>query len=209
MHPNRVLRDAGYLGVKVDLGLEYLDPGTCRAFSVSDHQIAHIYVRDRGDLGKIKDFLSDVEGVAYVLDREAQGQSKWKIDHERSGDLVCVAAPGFWFAYHYWLEEARRPDFATTVDIHQKPGYDPTELFLDPKLSFPKLKIAWTLLRKRLGFRYLMDVIGTDPSLVRGSHGRLLEDPDAGPVFLCSSKEGAADSVDALEVRDRILKLVR
>jgi predicted AlkP superfamily pyrophosphatase or phosphodiesterase len=206
---NRLLHERGYLYVQETSHGELLDAGASRAFCVADHQVGHVYVRDRGDLGKIKDFLSNVEGVAQVLDREAQGQSKWKIDHERSGDLVCVAAPGFWFAYHYWLEESRRPDFATTVDIHQKPGYDPTELFLDPKLSFPKLKIAWTLLRKKLGFRYLMDVIGTDPSLVRGSHGRLFDDPDAGPVFLCSSKEGAADSVDALEVRDRILKLVR
>ena len=145
--------------------------------------------------------------VDQVLDRD--DQISWKIDHERSGDLVCVAAAGCWFAYHYWLDEARRPDFATTVDIHRKPGYDPTELFLDPKLSFPKLKVAWTLLKKKLGFRYLMDVIGTDPTLVQGSHGRLLEDPAAGPVFLCSSSEGVADSIDALDVRNRILTLLR
>ena len=85
-----------------------------------------------------------------------------------------------------------------------KPGYDPTELFVDPNLRFPKGRVIKTLLKKKLGFRYLMDVIGTDPSLVKGSHGRLYDDPDAGPVFLCSSKDDAADCVDAVDVCARI-----
>jgi len=205
---NRLLHERGYLRVQETGHGQLLDAGASRAFCVADHQVGHVYVRDPDDLAPVRGLLSGVGGVAHVLDRDAQGRDEWRIDHERSGDLVCVAEPGCWFAYHYWLDEARRPDFATTVDIHRKPGYDPTELFLDPTLSFPKLKIGWTLLKKMLGFRYLMDVIGTDPSLVRGSHGRLLEDPDAGAVFLCSNKNGAADAVNALEVRDRILGLV-
>ncbi|MEE9127755.1 MAG: nucleotide pyrophosphatase/phosphodiesterase family protein [Planctomycetota bacterium] len=204
---NRLLHERGYLVVQETSHGQLLDAGQSRAFCVADHQVGHVYVRNRSDLGEIKNMLVGVEGVAHVLDRDAQ--LGWKIDHERSGDLVCVAEPGCWFAYHYWLDESRRPDFATTVDIHRKPGYDPTELFLDPKLSFPKLRIAWTLLKKKLGLRYLMDVISTDPSLVRGSHGRLFEDPEKGPVFLCSSKADAVDSMDALEVRNRILALVR
>ena len=83
---------------------------------------------------------------------------------ESGGELVCVAEPGCWFAYHYWLDEARRPDFATCVDIHRKPGYDPAELFVDPKIRFPKLKVARVLAKKLAGFRYLMDVIPTDSS---------------------------------------------
>ena len=146
-------------------------------------------------------------GVAHVLDRDAQRE--WGLDHERSGELVCVAEPGCWFAYHYWLDEARRPDFATTVDIHRKPGYDPTELFLDPKLSMPKLRIARRVLQKKLGFRYLMDVIGTDPSLVRGTHGRIYDDPDQGPVFVSSTPRDGADRVAATDVRDRLLGLLR
>ncbi len=204
---NRVLHERGYLRVQETGHGQLLDAGASRAFCVADHQVGHVYVRDPADLTPVKGLLSGVGGVAHVLDRDSQGKDEWRIDHERSGDLVCVADPGCWFAYHYWRDEACRPDFATTVDIHHKPGYDPTELFLDPNLSFPKFKIAWTLLKKMLGFRYLMDVIGTDPSLVQGSHGRLFEDPEAGPLFLCSSKIGAADSVNALEVRDRILAL--
>jgi hypothetical protein len=121
---------------------------------------------------------------------------------------VCIAEPGCWFAYHYWLDEDRRPDFATTVDIHRKPGYDPTELLFDPALRFPKLKVARRLLRKLLGFRYLMDVVGTDPTVVGGTHGRLYDDDAAGPVYLCSSAKDGADEVAATEVRDRLLRLL-
>jgi hypothetical protein len=170
---------------------------------VADHQVAHVYVRDAFDIPNVREIVGAVSGVARVMDRVEQADVG--IDHERSGELVCEAEPGCWFAYHYWLDEARRPDFATTVDIHRKPGYDPTELFVDPKLSVPKLKVAFTLAKKMLGFRYLMDVIGTDPSVVGGSHGRLYDDPDAGPLFVSSSSTAAADNVSALEIKTRIL----
>ena len=87
--------------------------------------------------------------------------------HPRSGDLVLVAQRGCWFSYDYWLDDRRAPDFARTVDIHSKPGYDPCELFIDPALVAPRLRIAVTLLRRTLGFRALMKVIPLDPSLVR------------------------------------------
>ena len=200
---NRILHDQGFLRVQETSHGQLLDAGASRAFAVADHQCAHVYVADPQDLGRVRQLLAAVPGVAQVLDRA--GQTALGIDHARSGELVLVAEPGAWFAYHYWLDEARRPDFATTVDIHRKPGYDPTELFLDPKLRFPKLRIARRLAQKLLGFRYLMDVIGTDPSLVRGTHGRVFEDPLDGPVFLSSSRRGAADTVAATSVRDRIL----
>ncbi len=91
-----------------------------------------------------------------------------------------------WFTYHYWLDDARAPDFARTVDIHRKPGYDPVELFLDPALPLPKLKIAATLREESLGFRDLMDVIPLDASLVKGSHGRLTDTADEGPLHHAS-----------------------
>lgn len=203
---NRALHEAGLLRVQETGHGQLLDAGASRAFAVADHQVAHVYVRDAADLETTRRLLCRLPGIGRVLDHAEQRQ--WGIDHERSGELVCVAEPGCWFAYHYWLDEARRPDFATTVDIHRKPGYDPTELFVDPKLMWPKLKVARVLARKKLGFRYLMDVISTDPSLVRGSHGRLFDDPGAGPVYLSSIGDGGADSVAATEVRDRILALL-
>ena len=180
---------------------QLLDFGASRAFAMADHQVAHVYLQREADLT-----VARQPGVAQVAagdEIRALG-----LDHERSGELVCVAEPGCWFAYHYWLDESRRPDFATTVDIHRKPGYDPTELFLDPNIRFPKLKIASVLAKKILGFRYLMDVIGTDPTLVKGTHGRLYDDPDAGPVYLSSTAHDAADRVSAVDVQRRLLDLL-
>jgi len=203
---NRRLHEQGFLRVQETSHGQLLDGGASRAFAVADHQCAHVYVRRSEDLGPVRALLEGLDGVGRVLGREQQGALG--IDHPRSGDLVCVAEPGCWFAYHYWLDEARRPDFATTVDIHRKPGYDPTELFVDPTLRFPRLRVAKNLAKKILGFRYLMDVIGTDPSLVQGSHGRVYDDPDAGPVFVCSERALGADRIAAVDVQDLCLRLL-
>lgn len=106
------------------------------------------------------------------------------MNHSRSGELVAVAKPDAWFTYYYWLDDKNAPDFARTVDIHRKPGYDPVELFVDPQIKFPKLKIGSKLLQKKLGFRYLMDVIPMDASLVKGSHGCIPPTPDVAPLFI-------------------------
>jgi predicted AlkP superfamily pyrophosphatase or phosphodiesterase len=203
---NRLLHEQGYLRVQETSHGQLLDCGASRAFVVADHQCAHVYVQEPSDLAPVAALLSSVAGVARVLDRAQQRELG--IDHERSGELVCIAERGAWFAYHYWLDEARRPDFAPTVDIHRKPGYDPAELFVDPKIRFPKLRVAKTLAKKLLGFRYLMDVISTDPSMVRGTHGRLYDDAEAGPVFLCSDRSLACDRVAAIEVKDLCLRLL-
>jgi len=131
---------------------------------------------------QVRAALEATKGVERVLG--AEGKRAAGLDHPRSGDLVAVAAPGAWFTYYFWEDDARAPDYARTVDIHRKPGYDPCELFLDPKLVAPKLKIAWRLGLRKLGFRALLDVIPLDPSLVRGSHGRAEEDPRDWPVLL-------------------------
>ncbi len=144
--------------------------------------------------------------MEQVLDREALADVG--LDHERSGDLVAVSARNRWFDYYYWLDDAKAPDFARTVDIHQKPGYDPVELFLDPHRQLIKARVALKLLRKKLGFRYLMDVIPLDTRLVRGSHGRLPDDPMEGPVFVSSSRVGHSDRVRMTDVADLILETI-
>ncbi|MFM8706333.1 MAG: alkaline phosphatase family protein, partial [Planctomycetia bacterium] len=204
---NRVLRRAGLLRVQeVDLGWELLDAGGSAAFAVADHQLAHVYVKQPERVAEVRAILEATPGVAEVLDRDAQAAHG--LDHARSGDLVAVAAADRWFTYYYWLDDARMPDFARTVDIHRKPGYDPAELFVDPTLAFPKLRIAGKLARKMLGFRYLMDVIGTDASIVRGSHGRLPARAADGPVFLSTDGSARRDSLAMTDVRDTLLDLV-
>lgn len=201
---NRVLRRAGLLAVQETVHGELMDCGACRAFAVADHQVAQVYVPDPADLAPVRKLLEAVPGVARVLD--AAGKRESGLDHPRAGDLVAVAAPGAWFTYYYWLDEAAAPDFARTVDIHRKPGYDPAELFLDPARPLVKGRIAWNLLKKTLGFRTLMDVIPLQAGMVKGSHGRRPSSPEAGPVFLSSVKAGQRESVDALDVKGLLLE---
>ena len=169
IHLNRLFRQNGWLTIKEELGLELLDCGASRVFAVADHQVAHIYLNDRSLEKSVRSLLVEQAGIDTVLGRAEQ--APFGIDHPNSGDLIAVAPDRAWFTYYYWLEDGAAPDFARCVDIHRKPGYDPVELFLDPALGFPKLKIGWRLLQKKLGFRMLMDVIPLDASLVKGSHG--------------------------------------
>jgi predicted AlkP superfamily pyrophosphatase or phosphodiesterase len=201
---NRALRRDGLLAVRDTLGWEMLDMGASRAFAVSDHQVAHVYVRDPADLSRVRASVAALPGVDRVLDEK--GKREAGLDHPRSGELVAVAARGYWFTYYYWLDDRRAPDFAPTVDIHRKPGYDPAELFLDPSRPLVKGRIVWNLLRKKLGFRYLMDVIPLHAEMVKGTHGRLTKDPGEGPVLICSNRRGATDSLPMAGVRDFLLR---
>ena len=182
IHLNRVLRERGLIAVREELGHELLDAGASTAFAVADHQIAHIYVNDATRIDEVRMLIEQTHGVERVLDEE--GKKQLRLDHARSGDLVAIAEPDAWFTYYYWLDDARAPDFARTVDIHRKPGYDPVELFLDPALRMPKVKIGLNLVRKKLGFRYLMDVIPLDATLVKGSHGRPRNNAADGPLVI-------------------------
>ncbi|QGZ37850.1 putative AlkP superfamily pyrophosphatase or phosphodiesterase [Pseudoduganella flava] len=184
IHINRVLRAAGLLAIKQDLGRDYLDPGASQAFAVADHQVAHVYVRDAGALPTVRRLCAAVPGVADVLD--GAGKRAAGLDHERAGELVLLAEPSSWFTYYFWEEDARAPDYARTVDIHNKPGYDPAELFVDPAIRFPAMKAALILARKKLGMRYKMDLIPLDAGLVKGSHGVAPRDPLDAPVLASS-----------------------
>ncbi|MGK3990433.1 nucleotide pyrophosphatase/phosphodiesterase family protein [Sorangium sp. So ce136] len=182
VHINRTLREHGLLRVRVERGLEKLDAGASEAFAVADHQVAHVYVRRPERIEEVKALLERLPGVDFVLD--AEGKRSAGLDHPRSGELVAVSREDRWFSYYYWLDDEKAPEFARTVDIHRKPGYDPVELFADPALRVMPASVAWRLLKKKLGFRYLMDVIPLDASLVRGSHGRLPERLEQGPVLM-------------------------
>ncbi|KAA5830625.1 alkaline phosphatase family protein [Saccharopolyspora hirsuta] len=207
---NRALRAEGFLEVYCQAGMEYLDPWTSRAFAVADHQVAHVYVADEADLERVRSLVCSLPGVDEVLDRASQ--QRYGLDHPRAGELVAVADPDSWFTYYYWTDEARRPDFARGVEIHRKPGYDPAELFFDPADRWAKARALCGLARKKLGLRYAMDVVPTDASWVRGSHGRLPDSAADGPVLLCSEPEIPAHversgRVSATEVAKLLLRL--
>ena len=182
IHLNRLFREKGWITIKEELGTEILDLGASRAFAIADHQVAHIYVNDPSIFDEVRELLEKTEGVEDVLHSSrlyAEGLS-----HERAGDIVAVSDARSWFTYYYWEDDKKAPDFARCVDIHRKPGYDPVELFLDPNLKFPKLRIITKLLKKMLGFRMLMDVIPLDASLVGGSHGRVPEEKEDWPLLI-------------------------
>jgi predicted AlkP superfamily pyrophosphatase or phosphodiesterase len=182
IHLNRQFRERGWLAIKDELGLDMLDAGASGAFAVADHQIAHVYIQDSGLTSSVRAELEATAGVAQVLDVPAQ--KKLKVWHTRSGDFLVMAEPDAWFTYYYWLDDAHAPDFARCVDIHRKAGYDPAELFCDPRIRWPRLKIAHFLVRNALGFRALLDLIPLEATLVRGSHGRMPGSDDLFPVLL-------------------------
>jgi predicted AlkP superfamily pyrophosphatase or phosphodiesterase len=204
---NRVLREAGFLAVREEDGAEMLDPMASKAFAVCDHQIAHVYVADLGLVAPVAKLLHETAGVDDVLDED--GKRRYGLDHPRSGELVALAKPNAWFAYYHWLDDSRAPDFARTVEIHRKPGYDPVELFLDPAIRAPKLAVGARLAKRALGFRTLMDVIPLDASLVKGSHGRVTERPEDGPLVIASESALLPDGlVAATTVKQLILEHV-
>jgi predicted AlkP superfamily pyrophosphatase or phosphodiesterase len=205
VHINRALRGAGWLKVREELGRELLDAGASDAFALADHQIAHVYVSKPELIDEVAQLLRTLDGVERVLDEA--GKRELGLDHPRSGELVAVARSDSWFSYYYFLDDRRAPDFARTVDIHRKPGYDPVELFLDPARPFIKARIAWKLAQKALGMRYLMDVIPLDATLVKGSHGRPTDKAEDGPLFITSMPELLAEGpVAAIGVKALLLE---
>jgi predicted AlkP superfamily pyrophosphatase or phosphodiesterase len=204
---NRILRRAGWLTVRDGPFGEMLDTFNSRAFAVCDHQVAHVYVADRELVPRVVEQLQSEAGIDRVLAGEQRAQVG--LDHARSGEIVAFATRDSWFAYPYWMDDARAPDFARTVDIHRKPGYDPMELFLDPAGRGVKARAALRLLQKAAGMRYKMDVVGLDPAPIRGSHGVEPADPMDGPLLILPDRRaGTPASSPALPmtaVRDLVL----
>jgi len=167
LYPNRLLRDAGFLDVKQEPGEqggELIDFEKSDAWALVDHQFSHVFVRERtADMvSRVAEVFRGQMGVDEVL--VGEDLKKYDLNHERSGDIVVVSAPYSWQAYYYWLDDAKAPSFARTVDIHRKPGYDPVEMFIDPATRG----------------------IPLDATLIRGSHGAPAKDPSQRGVILSS-----------------------
>lgn len=186
IHLNRVLRKEGLLNIRIERGLELFDAGASKAFAVADHQIAHIYLNDTSLKDKVKTLLKGIEGVEKVLSNKELEVAQ--LSHERCGDLVVVADANSWFTYYFWLDDALAPDYARMVDIHKKPGYDPVEMLTDPADKLLMAKVLGKLLKKKMGFRTVLNIIPLKAELVKGSHGRIPEDTDDYPIFITNNK---------------------
>ena len=200
---NRVLNAAGLIEVREELGGHHLIPGDCGAFAVADHQLAQIYLGDPSCRADVASLLQEVDGIETVFDPSASPDLG--LDHARAGDLVAIAEHGRWFEYGWWLDDSNAPDYARTVDIHRKPGYDPLELILDPTIRFPKVTLAKTLAKRAMGFRTLLDVIPLNGSLICGSHGRNDLVGSGGPILSTTQECDLPDHVSCQCVHDVIL----
>jgi predicted AlkP superfamily pyrophosphatase or phosphodiesterase len=203
VEPNRALRRAGLLSARPGPFGEVYDPFESRAIAVCDHQFAHVYIRKCEDVQRVRETLEALPGVDYVVGGEARAELG--LDHARSGELIMLAKPDAWFAYPFWLDDRRAPDYARTVDIHRKPGYDPCELFFDPRLRWPKLRVVRRLFAKKLGFRTLFDVIPLDANVVRGSHGLVAANAAEGPLLIGHGPQPGGESVSMCALKDLLL----
>ncbi len=178
LSPNLILRDNGLLSVRKIGGKEYLDMESSRAFAMVDHQIAHIYVNNSEDIEKVKNIFIETEGIRYVFGQD--DKKKYQIASPRSGDLIIVTDEDKWFNYYYWDSLNLAPDFAFTVDIHNKPGYDPLELFFDPATK----------------------AISHDTLLIKGSHGFPSSTKDKMAAFFISGGGTDFEKKDMIETVD-------
>ena len=195
---NRILRKHGLLRIKEELGVEILDTFNSQAFAVVDHQVAHVIVQDSSKLDEVRKILESTDGVEKVFDQDAQ--KKLGINHDRSGDFIVVAKKNAWFSYYWWLDDDRAPDYARTVDIHRKPGYDPAELLIDSAIKFPLLNVACFLLKKRLGFRALLKLTPLSGEQIKGSHGRVPEDPLDWPVIITGAGISLPPTLESVDI---------
>ncbi len=205
VHLNRILRKEGLINIRVERGLELLDPGASKAFAVSDHQIAHIYLNDLSLKEQVKALLQKVDGVESVwTDDELKNAN---LQHNRCGDLVVLADERSWFTYYFWLDDAKAPDYARMVDIHKKPGYDPVEMMTDPDDRWVMAKVIGKLIKKKLGFRTVMDIIPLEASLIKGSHGRIPTDISDYPILITNNggsvKEGILQPTEVFRILEQ------
>ncbi|MFB6367275.1 alkaline phosphatase family protein [Paenibacillus elgii] len=181
---NRFLRNLGYQVVDRVEEMEFINMEHSRAFALADHQLAHVYIPNAKDIPEVKRVLQELPGIAGVWGEDEKKQHR--IDHERSGELIAIAEPDSWFVYYWWLEDERAPEFAHTVDIHRKPGYDPVELFVDPNT-----------------YR-----IPLQPELIRGSHGLPVRgEHDQISMIVTGRDLDLPQELDATEVHDLLLRL--
>lgn len=201
VYPNRALREAGLVHVDDAVNGEWLEPGASRAFAVCDNQIAHVYVKSSDDIDAVRNCLSELDGVKAVLGT-GEGSST-ALGHARSGDLLLHAESHRWFAYPYWLNDSKAPDFSKCVDIFNKPGFDPCELFLRAGVG-GALHAAKRFAQMKTGIRAPFDVISTDGTRVRGSRSISPVD-DAHNAVLITSWKRPGVSVAMTDLKSLIL----
>jgi hypothetical protein len=109
--PNVVLRKAGLFKTRTVGGMAYPDFYQSTAFAMCDHEVCVVY----GEKSE--------EAVSALL-----STGLYELPHSPTPSIL-LSKPGSWCGYEWWTDRREAPDFASHVDIHNKPGYDPKELF--------------------------------------------------------------------------------
>ena len=182
-YPNRLLREQGCLQVIDVDGREQLDFENSQAWAMVDHQFSHVFINqpDETRISNLKSVFENADGFEYVLSGTERDQ--FAMDHQRSGDIVLISSPNSWQAYYWWFDDAKAPEFASTVDIHRKPGYDPIELHFD----------------------FASKSVPLDATLAKGSHGAPANSESQKGVFLCSHDLELEDEIVDTDVFALIL----
>ncbi len=187
-YPNRVLREAGLLKIRVDeQGKERIDFKNTKAWALVDHQHSHIFVNDHTttDIENVIKLFEGHEGIDQILHGDSLAEAG--LAHDRSGDVVLASSPNSWQAYYWWLDDSHAPEFARQVDIHNKPGYDPVELFFDP-----------ALMKEHGGG------IPLNAELVKGSHGAVHAESNQGCVLISNQKSQLEETLSTMQVADLV-----
>lgn len=181
---NREFRKAGLTAIRNIKGKEYIELGDCKAFAMVDHQMAHVYL-NQADPADVKKIVQKIHPQIEILETD-EDKNKYRINHPRSGDMILIAPLDKWFSYYWWFDNSLAPTFASTVDIHRKPGYDPLDLFFDPST-------------KR---------ISMDTNQVKGSHGRPPRSTDEMGVFISSQPVPKKPHIEAVDVAEYLQGLI-
>ena len=171
--PNRVLRAKGLLETRPVKRECHVNLHESAAFAMVDHEVAHVYVRDPARQAEVETALRTLGDDVDVLSGERLAAAG--IAHPNCGEIVLAGKPGTWFAYPWWDDAAEAPGYAAHVDIHNKPGYDPAELF----------------------FGWHPFVVSLDPTRVKGTHGAV--DPNRQATWACTADLGGQPA-DHLEL---------
>ena len=113
--PNVILRREGLFKTRTVGGMSYPDFYQSTAFAMCDHEVCVIVGPEREKAAEILLATKEFERPPFNL--------------QPSTFNLLLAKPGAWCGYEWWTDKREAPDFASHVDIHNKPGYDPKELF--------------------------------------------------------------------------------
>ena len=117
VQPNVALRHSGLFKTRTVAGMSYPDFYQSTAFAMCDHEFCVVYGEERE------------KAVELLLATGNYQLPATSYQLPTTNYQLLLAKQGSWCEYRWWTDSREAPDFASHVDIHNKPGFDPKELF--------------------------------------------------------------------------------